>query len=334
MASFFLEFAAEQRLQLPLLVTPETCSGKTYIVTGANTGLGYETSKHLVNCRAKKVIMAVRNLEAGETAKAEIESATNNRGIAEVWSLDLSSFDSVKSFAKRVNSQLDRIDAVIENASVAHDRWSTVEGYEASTTINILSTFLLAVLVLPKLTEVAKRYGNLPHLTIVTSGVAFTAKEAMDRIRDNPLAGMNDPTTTDMNKRYPLTKLFQHYAGRHLATLVPVSKTGVVVNLVNPGLCKTKLSRNSKFSRWLEIYITNLLVGRSQEMGSRPLLHASMAGAESHGRYVSSCEIKEHQVPEWVKGEEGRKLGERIWNDIAVELEKIEPGCLDRVLRH
>ncbi len=55
-----------QRLHLPLLVTTETCSGGTYIVTGANTGLGLEASKHLVAVGAAKVIMAVRNIAAGE----------------------------------------------------------------------------------------------------------------------------------------------------------------------------------------------------------------------------------------------------------------------------
>ncbi|KAI0891180.1 putative short-chain dehydrogenase/reductase family protein [Annulohypoxylon nitens] len=332
MAVPFCEVVAEQWSELPLLVTTEICTGKTYIITGANTGLGFEAAKHLVALGAEKVIMAVRNLEAGEAAKNEIESLTNNRGIAEVWSLDLGNFESVKAFAKRSASQLNRIDALIENASVALDHWSVTEGYESSVTINIISTFLLAALMLPKMNESAKRFKTMPHLTIVTSEAGFMVKKVFQGVKDSPLAKMNDPKAPDITQRYPLTKLIQHYAGRHLATLVPLSKMGVVINLVNPGLCKTRLSRNARFTMRLQITVANMLIGRTVEMGSRTLLHATTAGPDSHGCYVSACEIKEHQVPDWVKGDEGRQLGKLIWGEIAAILESIEPGCLTKIL--
>ncbi|OTB00689.1 hypothetical protein M426DRAFT_65366 [Hypoxylon sp. CI-4A] len=324
----------EQRRELPLLATKEICSGKTYIITGANTGLGFEAAKHLVANHAKRVIMTSRNLEAGETAKTEIESETGNRGIAEVWPLDLANFESVKAFVRRATSELDRIDAVIENAGVALSKWSTVGGYETSITVNILGTFLLAILILPKLTESAKHHNILPHLTIVASEAAFQAKGVFEKIKDNPITLMNNEQASlpDMAQRYPLSKLIQLYAGRHLATLMPVSKTGVVINILNPGLCKTQLSRNADFSMRLQISMANYMIGRTAEMGSRTLLHAAVAGADSHGCYVSACEVKEDHVADWVKGEKGRQLGERIWNDIAERLESIQPGCLAKVL--
>ncbi|KAI8966281.1 putative short-chain dehydrogenase/reductase family protein [Daldinia sp. FL1419] len=328
----FWEFVSEQWQNLPVLATPETCAGKTYIVTGSNTGLGLEAAKHLVRVRAKKVIIAVRNLKAGEAAKAQIEASTNNRGIAEVWHLDLASFESVKDFANRATEKLDRIDGLIENASVALVKFSLTEGYESTVTINVLSTFLLAILLLPKMTDTAKRYNAQPRLTIVTSEAGFAVKEAFDKIKDSPLKKLNDPQTSDMKQRYPVSKLIQHFAGRHLATLVPVSKTGVILNLVNPGLCRTALSRNAGFFFRMQIVVAGLLLGRTVEMGSRTLLHGVVAGEESHGCYVSACEVKEHQVPSWVKDEQGRKQGKLIWDEIAEVLETIEPGCLSRVL--
>ena len=202
MAVPFREFVADQRRDLPVLATTKTCSGGTYIVTGANGGLGFETARHLVRLEARKVIIAVRNVPAGEAAKAEIETATKTRNVVEVWSLDLASYESVKAFAKRSIDKLDRIDALIENAGVALDKWVTAEGNESSITINVLGTLLLGVLLLPKMMESAQRFNILPHLVIVTSEVGFTAKAEFDKVKDDPFVKMNDQKMADMTQRY------------------------------------------------------------------------------------------------------------------------------------
>ena len=181
-----------QRRNLPLYATTETCSGGTYIVTGANTGLGFEAAKHLVALGSAKVILAVRNVSSGKTAKAEIEAATGITNVAEVWALDLASYDSVKAFAKRAITELDRIDALIENAAVAISERTEAEGHLLPVTVNVLSTFLLAVLLLPKLTESARQSGILPHLVIVASTVSFDFKEDWDKIKDDPVVKIED----------------------------------------------------------------------------------------------------------------------------------------------
>jgi len=196
------EFISEQRRDLPVCVTKETCSEGIYIVTSANVGLGYETAKHLVQAEAKKVIIAVRNIKAGETAKAEIEAETNIRNVLDVWVLDLASYDSVKAFAKKAIENLERIDALIENAGVALDVYYPAEGHESSTTINVFSTMLLAVLLLPKMTKSAKRFGILPHVVIVTSEGYTMVKAELDKIKDNPFVKMDDPTQSNMSDRY------------------------------------------------------------------------------------------------------------------------------------
>ena len=65
-----------QPLKLPLSDTDDNCGGRTYIITGANAGLGYEAAKHLVALRSHKVILACRNIIAGEEAKSTIERET------------------------------------------------------------------------------------------------------------------------------------------------------------------------------------------------------------------------------------------------------------------
>lgn len=177
---------ATQPHNLPLLATEENTTGKTYIVTGANTGLGFEASKHLVNLGAKKVILAVRSVPSGEAAKKKIDEATGKATVAEVWALDLSSYESVKAFARRATTELDRIDAVIENAAVATGEQKSAEGYHIGLTVNVLSTFLLAVLLLPKLKESAEKYGTLPRLSIVTSGVGFDVRQVWEMVKEDP----------------------------------------------------------------------------------------------------------------------------------------------------
>lgn len=181
-----------QKHNLPLLATTETCSGGTYIVTGANTGLGFEAAKHLVALGAAKVILGVRNISAGDAAKIKIEEATGILNVAEVWALDLASYESVKSFAKKVTAELDRVDALIENAAVAISQGIKAEGHTLPVTVNVLSTFLLAVLLLPKLKESAQRFGILPHLTVVSSGVGFDPKEDWNKIKDDPINKIED----------------------------------------------------------------------------------------------------------------------------------------------
>jgi NAD(P)-dependent dehydrogenase (short-subunit alcohol dehydrogenase family) len=90
-----------------------------------------------------------------------------------------------------------------------------------------------------------------------------------------------------------LSKLLEVMAVRHLASLIPVSKTGVVLNLVCPGLCKTDLSRNAPPAFRENLEKKKEKYGRIAEDGSRTLLHGAVAGKESHGCFLDSCRIAE-----------------------------------------
>jgi NAD(P)-dependent dehydrogenase (short-subunit alcohol dehydrogenase family) len=183
---------ATQPHNLPLHISREKCEGKTYIVTGANVGLGLEAAKHLVAVGAAKVIMAVRNVSAGETAKAEIEAATGTSGVAEVWAIDLSSYESVKAFAKRAVADLERIDALIENAGVAAFDRTKAEGHLINITVNVISTLLLAVLLLPKMSDDAKKFGIVPHIVAVSSRVGFDVQADWNLIKSDPLVEVDN----------------------------------------------------------------------------------------------------------------------------------------------
>jgi NAD(P)-dependent dehydrogenase (short-subunit alcohol dehydrogenase family) len=91
-----------------LILTPpcptRSFAGECIIVTGSNVGLGHEAARHFVRLGAAKVILAVRNQQAGEEAKRYIELSTKSPGTCEVWQLDLASYDSVISIARRAKN--------------------------------------------------------------------------------------------------------------------------------------------------------------------------------------------------------------------------------------
>jgi len=111
-------------------------SSQTIIITGANVGLGLEAARHFVRLNAARVILACRSLEKGEAARLDIETTTGRKGVLEVWQVDLTSYDSVKEFCKKVRS-LDRLDAVIENAGLATPTFELVEGSMSCLTLAV-----------------------------------------------------------------------------------------------------------------------------------------------------------------------------------------------------
>ncbi|GKT83853.1 short-chain dehydrogenase/reductase family protein [Colletotrichum tofieldiae] len=289
----FFDFVRAQFRTLPIVPTRETCTGGTYIVTGSNTGIGLEAAKHLVTLGASRVIMAVRSVEKGEVAKSQIEGATGITGVAEVWQLDMASIGSIKAFSERATSELGTIDALVENATAALDTWSVSEGMETSIMVNVIGTLLLTLLLLPKMRESARATKAAPHIVIVTSGLGFSQPHVLKLVDDDIFEALNKEGESHMHDRYAVSELVQIFATRQLASLLPIPQTGVVINLLSPGLCNTGLARYGRMSYRLQVRLFNMAVGRTPEMGSRTILHALAAGTDSHGQYISDCEIKE-----------------------------------------
>ncbi|KAJ4293665.1 hypothetical protein N0V90_008949 [Kalmusia sp. IMI 367209] len=314
----------------PYPTTPWT--GKIVIVTGANIGLGREAARHFARLGAAKVIIAARNMKAAQVAKDSIEASTKcGPSVLECWPLDLCSYDSVKAFAARC-MQLERVDCLLENAGVSKYRFYRVEGAldELQITTNVVSTFLLALLLLPKLKETARKYNTQPHLTVVTSELhhqtTIPERKAIKKGKHSSLLdAFNDPKTASRSGRYPTSKLLQVLLLRELTSVLSSeshhSPYPVVINCVNPGFCHSALTRD--FAPIA--YIGKVAMrARSTEVGSRCLLHATSAGAKSHGMYLSNCEVA--LVANFIRTSEGREVQKTVWKEILGRLESIEPG--------
>ena len=129
-------------------------TGRTAVITGANTGLGFETAAALAG-RGARVVLAVRNLEKGKKAAARITATTPGADV-ELQELDLSSLESVRTAAAQLRSDHDRIDLLINNAGVMYTPKSTTkDGFELQFGTNHLGHFALTGLLLDRLLPVA-----------------------------------------------------------------------------------------------------------------------------------------------------------------------------------
>ena len=163
-----LMFAIEGKIWPPKQITT-SFSGKTVIVTGSNTGVGYATAMKYADLDASTVILAVRSMQKGQAAREQIEAPTGRKGVVQVWELDMESYESVDAFAQRVDRDLDRVDAVVLNAGLLTKEFTrSATGWEVMLQVNTLSTALLAVLLLPKL-KASGTTSSPAHLDVVAS---------------------------------------------------------------------------------------------------------------------------------------------------------------------
>ncbi|TVY38556.1 Short chain dehydrogenase [Lachnellula occidentalis] len=313
------------RLQFEKLPYPVAdCTGKTIVVVGSNTGMGKEAARHFARLNASKVIIAVRSIARGEEAKADIESTTKRTGVLEVWELDLARYASVQAFAARL-ATLPRVDAVVANASIAKHKFELFEGNESQITVNVISTFLLILLVLPTLRKVAATCEITPVITVVSSDI-HSWTQFPEWKAPNTLGKLNDEKTSNMPDRYPVSKLLQIFASREIAAKIADEKPKVVLNIISPGLTKTSLSRDATGSTKIAMAVMKSLLGRTSEEGGRTLVHAATAGPESHGIYFTNCDLNKGPLSDFVKSAEGDKAQKKLWEEILAKLEIIQPG--------
>jgi dehydrogenase/reductase SDR family protein 12 len=139
--------------------------GKSFMVTGANQGLGYITAKQLAE-RGGRVHLICRNKEKGEEALDKIKKETNNNEVF-LHVVDVSSTKQIHEFADRFQKEQKSLDVLINNASIMPSkRTLTDEGFESTFATNTLSTFLLTNLLIP----VLSKSNNNPRVIAISSG--------------------------------------------------------------------------------------------------------------------------------------------------------------------
>ncbi|OAK95296.1 NAD(P)-binding protein [Phaeosphaeriaceae sp. SRC1lsM3a] len=176
----------------------ESYTGRTVIVTGSNIGLGFEAARHFTRLGATKVILAVRSPQKVQIAIKDIEKTTGDKNVVKVWQMDMSSYMHFSG------------------------KFKTFEKDESTITVDVVSTFLLALALLPKLKE--------------TSANSKRRISLMDKLNEH---------IKNMHERYFVLKMVAVLVIRAWADCKPVSHIPVTINLVNPGYCKFALTRNT-----------------------------------------------------------------------------------------
>ncbi|GAB0091561.1 Short-chain dehydrogenase/reductase SDR [Sergentomyia squamirostris] len=207
--------------------------GKVVIVTGSSSGIGFETALDLAR-RGARVYMACRNYEKCEIARLEIVRKSENSNVFN-RSLDLASFDSIRSFANTFLDEETRLDVLINNAGVFYAPYLlTKEGHEMHFGVNYLGHFLLTHLLLDTLKK------SEPSRIVNVSSFFH----AQGHINKNDL---DSRQTYDRLSAYNQSKLALIMFTRYLAHQLRCTR--VTVNAVNPGTVLTNISRHMHVHR-------------------------------------------------------------------------------------
>src|SRR5262249_47194614 len=163
-------------------------AGRVAVVTGANTGLGYETAAALA-AKGAHVVMAVRSLDKGKQAAALIVQRNPGAKIT-LQELDLSSLASVRSAAERLRSDHDKIDLLINNAGLSStERPTTKDGFELHLGTNHLGHFAFTGLLLDRVLAVpGSRVVTVSSTTHSFRGTAFNFDDLQLERHYNPTA--------------------------------------------------------------------------------------------------------------------------------------------------
>ncbi len=289
--SFFHTFIYNQFRAKPQWPPKGTdLTGKVAVVTGANTGLGFEAARQLLTYKLSHVILAVRSLHKGDEAAAKLRTQFPNARI-DVWNLDMTSYDSIQSFVKRIDTDLERLDIAILNAGVGRLKYHRIEStdHEEVMQVNYLSTVLLCILLLPALKAKSPK-GESGRMTIVSAALSLTVP--LPQNKPEPLFPTFDlESNFKPQAQYNMSKMLAHMFLYKLEEYV--SADDVIVNLADPAYVKgTQLARDIPTVVIPLAWAFGALFGRTVEVGASTSVDAVVGkGRESHGCFLMSWEI-------------------------------------------
>ncbi|KAJ7089895.1 hypothetical protein B0H15DRAFT_839693 [Mycena belliarum] len=315
-------------------------AGKTVVVLGANTGLGFEASKHFATMNPGRLILACRNQSKGQAAVEKLKADTGYAK-AELWLVDLADFASVKNFTDRFVQDGGRLDIIVENAAVGPGvtYGATKDGWETSLQVANLSTPLVALLLLPIMLKTAIEHNTTPRIVVVSSNVHYwttLTKEVLESSAILETLGSEKYCTSkNMTERYHVTKLLNVFFFRALnERLAPT--TPIVVDAVCPGYCYSELRRELSGVSAAVDWLTEKCLAFSTERGSRQLVYAALAHQDRpetlRGEYISISAVRE--VGDFVLSPEGAKAQDHIWDEMVEILSKVDPRVRDIVAKH
>lgn len=247
---------------------------RTIIITGANSGLGFETAKKIAKNNDYEIILACRNIDKANKAKKEIISETNNNNII-VMEIDTSSLESVRNFVTDFKKLNKKVYGLINNAGISpmgHDGVSK-DGIEIVCATNYLGHFLLTHLLLPYLEENAKIFNVTSDMHNPPGGMKWIDPELLFH-----------PVEND-RKKYSYSKLCNIYFTYELDEMLRKNNSNILVNAFNPGMMNTNFSGgHNSFARTSLVKLT-----MPERLGDLDKSSSALAHLVVNDEYKDTC---------------------------------------------
>src|SRR5690348_1590696 len=274
--------------------------GRLAVVTGANTGLGFETARVLA-ARGASVVLAVRDTEKGKAAAARIAGTAPGANVM-VQPLDLTSLDSVRAAAGELRARHARIDLLVNNAGVMFPpRQATRDGFELQFGTNHLGHFALTGLLLEQMLPV-------PGSRVVT--VTSLAHRVRARINFDDLQGERSYRRVAAYAQSKLANLMFTY---ELQRRLSGAATTTIAVAAHPGLASTELTRHTPA---IAAFFYARVISQKPAMGALPALRAATDPGVLGGQYYGP----------------GRLLGTRGYPELAASSGQSRDTAIQRRL--
>ena len=286
-------------------------TGRVFVVTGANSGIGLEASKALAR-KGARVVMACRNLEKAEAARVEIGDG------AEVRELDLGSLASVRAFASEWEG---RIDVLVNNAGVMAVPFArTVDGFESHWGTNFLGPFALTGLLLPQVTDRVVTLSSGVH----RMGRIDLADPSFERRRYQRWTAYGQSKLADLMFAYELQRRLL-LAGSSVRSIA-----------AHPGYAATNLQANlGSVALTSQGWMQRIGLVQDAAGGAQPTLYAATAPDLPGGSYVGPSGWMEQTGPPRIVGSSAASrdldTARALW-EMAVRLTGVDPGLPARAV--
>ena len=287
-------------------------AGRTFIVTGANTGIGFETARVLAR-RGARVLLGCRSEQRAADAMAKIVAESPEADV-EFLPLDQADLASVRAAAAQAAAE-PRLDVLVNNAGIMMPpRALTVDGFESQFAVNHLGTFALTAHLLPKL---EKTEGSR---VVITSSLAHRGGRIYwDDIDAAKLYGRQ--------ARYQQSKLANLLHMHELDRRLKARGSGTIAVGCHPGLAQTEIGRHFPLIQYAAPLVRAFF--NTQAMGAWPTLMAATAAGVAGGDYYGPRNWGELSGPAakaWsTPTSRDPKLGKRLW-ELSVEMTGVDPG--------
>jgi NAD(P)-dependent dehydrogenase (short-subunit alcohol dehydrogenase family) len=278
-------------------------TGRIFLVTGANSGLGYETALELA-AHGAHVIMTARDRAKGATAVNRIHERQPKASL-DLRVLDLADLDSVRSFAEELDGQ--RIDVLVNNAGVMMPpRALTKQGFELQFATNHLGHFALTGLLMEAL-----RKGDEARVVTVSSSL-----HKRGSIHFDDLTGERSYSPT---RFYAQSKFANILFGLELDRRLQAAGSPIRSLLAHPGYSNTNLQSSGPTGLLnLVMKLSNPLFAQKAEMGALPQLYAATDPAAQSGQYFGPDGLGESRghpkIVQPIAAAKDPATANRLWN--------------------